>query len=272
MSIYGPKITNVRKPTDTKDVATKEYVDGLTQRVHAVGRYVVISKEEDGMKTYFSVRAKKNVDLNGRLRVELKNAENEFFLNPKNTPTRFNFTSFPNPDKDLGFLRVQPGPVSQIQFEPGNYLTEPWTLLFSARFRTAFSPLLRAAFPRFSFIISTKQSDTFLLIVFEDNIIKYSITQDVNNAINTTEIRVDTSRFNHIAFKYSNDNLTTWLNGELQRTRENVTLNRLYEVRIGGSGDLGLLSLYDRELNKQEIVQHFIDYHVLNFTNDKVLI
>ena len=100
------------------------------------------------------------------------------------------------------------------------------------------------------------------MIILEANFVKYAVTQDVNNTRNATTIRVDTSQFNHIGFRYTNNNLTMWLNGKQKQTHENVNLDRMYKVSIGGSGDLGILSLYDKGLNKQEIVQHFIDYHV----------
>jgi hypothetical protein len=75
-----------------------------------------------------------------------------------------------------------------------------------------------------------------------------------------------------MAFEYTGSKLTTWLNGEQKKMHNNVTLNKLSALKIGGSGDLGILSLYNRDLSKQEIVQHFVDYHVSNFTNDEVLI
>ena len=39
--------------------------------LHAVGRYIVQHNEEDGTKTYFSVRAKKNVDLDSGKLIEV---------------------------------------------------------------------------------------------------------------------------------------------------------------------------------------------------------
>ena len=110
------------------------------------------------------------------------------------------------------------------------------------------------------------------MVLIENNVVKYTVTEDVNNARNVTMIKTDTSRFIHLAFRYEDNNLTPWVNGESRRAINNAMLNRLYKVSIGGSGDLGILSIYDRALQKQEIVQHFIDYHVKNFTDDEVLI
>jgi hypothetical protein len=71
------KITNVSSPTDETDVVNKQYVDSLVERkhdvsIHALGRYIIIP-DEDGIKTYFSVRARKNVDLDSDKLVEVKN-------------------------------------------------------------------------------------------------------------------------------------------------------------------------------------------------------
>ena len=58
------KVTDIGTPTENSDATTKEYVDRLIQHehevsLHSVGRYIVLPNEEDGTKTYFSVRAKK---------------------------------------------------------------------------------------------------------------------------------------------------------------------------------------------------------------------
>ena len=34
---------------------------------------------------------------------------------------------------------------------------------------------------------------------------------------------------------------------------------------------LGVLSLYGRELSKTEVAEHFVEYQVQNFSNDEVL-
>ena len=56
----------------------------------------------------------------------------------------------------------------------------------------------------------------------------------------------------------------------------------MHSVDLGGIfriypdfGELGVLSIYsiyDRDLSKFEIAEHFIEYQVKNFTNDEVLI
>lgn len=259
------KITNVGNPENDNDVTSKQYVDEKTKRVtfSKLGRYVVVEGEN---KTYFSVRAKKNIDLDNELQVELKNltGNNGKVFNTSISTISIDFTAENIPDKRLGFLRCNPGQRCQINFNRENYLMQPWVLLFSVR--------LGNTFPRLTIQISTKQSDTILLILLETNSIKYAITNDVNNSRNATTFNVDTTQFNHVAFEYTGTKLTMHLNGEQKKMHNNVTLNELSTVRIGGSGDLGILSLYNKNLNKQEIIEHFVDYHVSNFTNDEVLI
>ena len=89
LKMGGNKVVNVGIPTDNKDVATKEYVDDLVgMSLHAVGRYIVFFNEADKTKTYFSVRAEKNVDLNSGLWVELQNNIDKLVI-PEDVVTQF---------------------------------------------------------------------------------------------------------------------------------------------------------------------------------------
>lgn len=70
------KITELDDPTEGGDAVNKKYVDKLIKhehdiRVYALGRYIVIP-DQDGTKTYFSVRARKNINLSNELLVEIK--------------------------------------------------------------------------------------------------------------------------------------------------------------------------------------------------------
>ena len=48
--------------------------------------------------------------------------------------------------------------------------------------------------------------------------------------------------------------------------------HELTNVSISAPVQIGILSIYNRQLSKPELIQHFIDYHVPNFTDDEVLI
>ena len=87
---------------------------------------------------------------------------------------------------------------------------------------------------------------------------------------NAISIDMDTTQFNHIAFEYVGNKLTLWINGK-SRKSHNVHLDKLVIIRIDVQ-QLGVLSLYNRELSKTEVAEHFVEYQVKNFTDDEVLI
>ena len=107
--------------------------------------------------------------------------------------------------------------------------------------------------------------------MLEPGTLKYAITDNFNNSRNGIAFDVDTTQLNHIVFEYAGGKLAVWLNG-VQKRMHNTNLDNLSNLRIGGSGELGIVSLYNRDLNKMEIIQHFVDHHVVNFTNDNILI
>ena len=76
--------------------------------------------------------------------------------------------------------------------------------------------------------------------------------------------------FVHISIEYVSRKLCVWIDG-VQRISYTTNLVYLQGIELSVQ-KLGILSFYNRNLGKPEIVQHFIDHHVKNFTNDKVLI
>ena len=133
LDMSGEKITRVGDPTDNKDAVTKEYVDAQIQHehdvaLHAVGRYIVLPNEEDGTKTYFSVRAKKNVDLDSGRLVEVKNGET-FNVRPIQIRVVSESEELPNPDKDLEIMQYNTINL-EIYFNPPNTIPQPWNLSF----------------------------------------------------------------------------------------------------------------------------------------------
>ena len=87
---------------------------------------------------------------------------------------------------------------------------------------------------------------------------------------NETSIDFNTTQFIHIAFEYVGNKLTVWVNGK-SRKSHNVDLDKLTIISFGLQ-QLGVVSLYDRELSKTEVAEHFVEYQVKNFSNDEVLI
>ena len=90
------------------------------------------------------------------------------------------------------------------------------------------------------------------------------------NQIDRISINVDTTQFNHIAFEYVGNKLTVWVNG-ISRKSYNINLPDLSRISINAD-QLGVLSIYGRELSKTEVAEHFVEYQVKNFSNDEVLI
>jgi hypothetical protein len=139
-------------------------------------------------------------------------------------------------------------------------LLETWCLLFSAKLGSG---------PRLTLQITNTGHN--IIAMLESGTFKYAITDDFNNSRNGIAFNVDTTQVNHIVFEYAGGKLIVWLNG-VHKRMHTTNLVKLSNLRIAGSGKLGIFSLYSRDLNTMEIIQHFVDHHVDNFTNDSVLI
>jgi len=269
------KVINVGTPTDETDVVNKQYVDSLVQHEHDtrpydLGRYIVFP-HDSGSKTYFSVRARKNIDLDSDKLVEVKHniknaSENEINNRPQDITITKDTTMLPNPEKKLGIMELN-APL-QIDFRLLRNLVSPWTLLFSAR--PGETPPRDGNNSVLTFYNSANQAFKYLTTMWTADSFKYTITDDVMTNANAIVHNVDTDKLNHIAIEYTGTKLCVWFNGR-QEQMHNETLGELSTIIVGVE-KLGIISLYSRNLNKQEIVQHFVDHHVENFTNDEVLI
>ena len=141
-----------------------------------------------------------------------------------------------------------------------NDIPEPWTVLFSAKLHR---PL---TIDYFAFILTdTNQRIWPMSMRWSTGTFTYSLPNQ-----NETSIDLDTAQFMHMAFEYVGNKLTVWVNGK-SRKSHNVDLNDLSEIRMNVN-QLGVLSLYRRELSKTEVAEHFVEYQVKNFTDDEVLI
>ena len=265
LDMSGEKITRVGDPTDNKDAVTKEYVDSLIQHehelaLHAVGRYIVLPNKKDGTKTYFSVRAKKNVDLDSGKLVEVKNGET-FNVRPIQIGVVSESVDLPNPDKDLKIMQYNTSNL-EIYFNPPNTMPAPWNLRFSAVIPNTTSTFWFQVNP-------FTRSRIEMLWLF--NVLTF-IIYDIHGQIEYTSSVSGLSQqdFHHVSIEYVDDKLYFWVNGVLKDSYRSLNL-QLLSIELSVQ-KLGILSFYNRNLNKQEIVQHFIDHHVKNFTNDKVLI
>ena len=250
------KLTNVGDPENDKDAVNKKYVDTFPKHdldLDVVGRYLVISK--NGNKNYVSLRTKKNIDLsNTYLKMTSDGNEFDFQL----ITIDAGITTVDN-GNNLGIMQLNR--TLRIIPSATHKLSVPWTFLFSAKFE---EPLR----PNNSALIFTTKNQTlmFIYMMWHTGTFKYAITDTVLTNPNAISIGIDTTEFNHIAFEYVGNKLTLWVNGKSRKTYT-VDLGELYEIRIDVQ-QLGVLSLYNRELSKTEVAEHFVEYQVKNFTDD----
>ncbi len=253
----------------------KKYVDSLIQHehdvaLHNVGRYIVMPNEEDGTKTYFSVRAEKNVDLDENKLVEIKaeGQNNQVFHSNVNqiAISGVPIPTSPNDRKDLQIMRLnQPLEI----FFNRRFIQQPWNLSFSAK------PGSQS--PRSDNAISlTFQANVgyfnHLNIAWTDNGITYTVLNHTRETIHEALFELDVSEFNHISIEYVENKVCFWINGhQMNAMYRTQAFRGLVKIDMGVK-ELGILTFYDRSLRKSEIVQHFIDKHVDNFTDDIVLI
>ena len=247
------KITNVGDPENDKDVVNKKYVDTFPKHdldLDVIGRYLVISK--NGNKNYVSLRTKKNIDLSNTY-VNITADGNEF--DDQIVRVFSDFTTVPN-GNNLGIMQLN----NFLSITPRSGLQEPWTFLFSTKLE---EPLTNN---NSSLTFTTANQTIFSIIMrWSSRTLNYAITNQ-----NETSIDFNTTQFIHIAFEYVGNKLTVWVNGK-SRKSHNVDLGKLTIISFGLQ-QLGVVSLYNRELSKTEVAEHFVEYQVKNFSNDEVLI
>jgi hypothetical protein len=264
------KITNLANPERDKDSTTKEYVDTEINRhwhkieLKSVGRYIVFPNGDDS-NTYFSVRNKKNIDLNDGTMVTIKYDQISDDLNVDYnmlvTTVTKSTTTIRNPDKTLGTFTLTD--MLSIRFRRSN--PAPWTLIFSAKLGNP----------------SNSQRNGTMLDFDQNKTLKFEWDRDsftysfmVNETVHFFKaVQVNTNKFHHFTFKYANRKLTFFLNGEQIKEHNAPDINRLVTILLGFE-EMGLLYFYNRSLTRLAIAEHFMDYHVENFTdgNSKVLI
>ena len=255
------KITNVGDPENDTDVVNKKYVDTFLEHhehdLDVIGRYLVISKNGD--KSYVSLRTKKDIDLSNTY-VNITADGNEF--DDQIITIDSDFRTVPN-GNNLGIMQLnrQLDIITRKHLEGGPVdfiaLSQPWTFLFSAK------PNLSLGLNR-SYLGLSRSGSLFL--EWSSGTFNY----EMPNHIDRISIDIDTTQFNHNAFEYVGNKLTVWVNGK-SRKSHNVNLYGLSSISMNVN-QLDVLNLYNRELSKTEIAEHFVEYQVKNFSNDEVLI
>ena len=247
------KITNVGDPENDKDAVNKKYVDNLREHhehdLDVIGRYLVISKNGD--KSYVSLRTKKNIDLTNTY-VNMTADGNEF--DDRFVVIDSDITTVHN-GNNLDIIQLN----RSLEILLIDELPEPWTLLFSAKLDKTLT---------IAYFTLTFTDANLRLWPMTMRWSSGTFTYDLPNQ-NPTSIDVDTAEFNHMV-EYVGNKLTVWVNGK-SRKSHNVDLANLSRITMNVD-QLGVVSLYNRELSKTEVAEHFVEYQVKNFSNDEVLI
>ena len=256
LSMGDNKLTNVGDPENDKDAVNKKYVDTFLEHhehdLDVVGRYLAISKNGD--KSYVSLRTKKNIDLSNQY-LKMTADGNEF--DSQLITIDSDITTVDN-GNNLGIMQLNQ--YLRIIPNVNNRLPGPWTFLFSAKLK---KPLTLNTFALY--FLDANQRLMYIFMRWSSGTFTYTLPNQ-----NETSIDVDTTQFIHMAFEYVGNKLTLWINGK-SRKSHNVDLGELSDIRITVE-QLGVVSLYDRELSKTEVAEHFVEYQVKNFSNDEVLI
>ena len=83
---------------------------------------------------------------------------------------------------------------------------------------------------------------------------------------------VNSQHLIHISIGCESNTISLRVNGKPWRDYKRDYNHEFTNVSISAPVQIRILSIYNRQLSKSELIQHFIEYHVPNFTNDEVLI
>ena len=187
----------------------------------------------------------------------LVNITSEGITNPQNLIIDHSITHLPNGNK-LGIMQLD----DELRFNLPLNKVLLWTFLFSTKPNRL---SLNSAYLEFS----RPHNNIYLNMLFDSRTFSYAINH-TPVLQNGKSVDIDLTQFNHFAFEYVGNKLTLWVNGK-SRKSDNISNIQLSSVSMNVD-QLGVVSLYNRELNKSEVAEHFVEYQVKNFTNDEVLI
>ena len=262
MSIFGPD-------DDGKDlVVRKKHEHGLN--VHAIGRYIVWYDEADEKYIYYSVRPRKNIDIDTGKFIEIKNGikiqQSDIF---ELTHTRLDTS------KDLYIMRI-----NERMEIPIEEIGSSWSFILSFNPFTDYSHSIlgldffgggpdsrRRSNLRFS-IDRTLNRIEFGYASYPLPLLDFS--HGIRNPVSFYPININ--RMLHLSIGCESKTISLRVNGKPWHDFKLNYNHELTNASILSPAEIGILSIYNRRLSKSEFIQHFIDYHVPNFTNGEVLI
>ena len=177
-------------------------------------------------------------------------------INSQNLIIDHSITHLPNGNK-LGIMQLD----DELRFNLPLNKVLLWTFLFSTKPNRL---SLNSAYLEFS----KPRNNIYLDMLFDSRTFSYAINH-TPVLQNGKSIDIDLTQFNHFAFEYVGNKLTLWVNGK-SRKSDNIS-NIQLSSRSMNVDQLGVVSLYNHELNKSEVAEQS-QYQVKNFTNDEVLI
>ena len=261
LNLNTHKITNLGDPEEDGDTVNKRYLDKVIDetRPYDLGRFIVFP-HTDKTKSYFPVGSKRNINLNDGKLLGLFRGN---VFDPRrvwgNTPIGeiiegvMHFT----PQKEIRFF----GKHILNYSADAPLLPQPWTFVFSVK---PYDPPGIINDILMFFIERAPGVSDSITMSWSPNAFTYLISGQ-----NPVSIDIDTSVINHFAFEYVGRKLVVWVNGVSRKTHTGLMLEWATAIHFGRNF-VGVLNLYNRELSKPEIIEHYIKYHVEPFTNDEV--
>lgn len=253
LSMGTHKLTDVDIPEENGDAVNKQYVDNLFHitKPYGLGRYLLFP-QIDGTTSYCAVGSSRNINLSYGKIFELFN---DTIHGPEYLTGSSSRQSLPLRGKDEVVMYLK----KQHTITPN--LPKPWTILFSAKPHDPPSHLNDITLNFAEQVPGVRDN---IVISWSQNTFTYTISGQ-----NPTSIEIDTSELNHFAFEYSGEKLIVWKNGVKTNTHTNLSLSNFLNMLIG-SNFIGAVAIFNRELSKQEIVEHFVEFHVKPFTTNEV--
>ena len=247
MSIFGPE-------GDGKDlVVAKKHEHSLN--VEAIGRYIVWYNEAEEKYIYYSVRPRKNIDIDTGKLIEIKNGIKTEDGEEAAVPHTRLDTS-----KDLYVMQIN----EDVHIPIIKGIGVSWSITLS------FNPF-SVIYPQMLFTVDTLGASLGFYTDQTLNIINFTY-RAAGDMLRTFFYRINSKQLIHLSIEGETNKISLRVNGKPWCNVEFDYDRDLTYVNIYSGMEIGILSIYNRRLSKSEFIQHFIDYHVPNFTDDEVLI
>ena len=251
MSIFGPEDESHERSVQSHGHSVQPH--GHSLNVEAIGHYIVWYNVVREKRIYYSVR--KKIDLDADKLVEIKNGiktgvGGEISLaNTRLDSNRELYVMRFNGDMRIPFPTIRNNWSFILSFIP---FSDHSIFNLICGFTSA-----RGEKPKLGFSIDRTSNR----IIFSNALTNERISS----------FPINSKQLIHLSIGRVSNTISLLVNGKPWRNYEIGELYLLF-IWVLPPVEIGILSTYNRCLSKSEFVQHFIDYHVPNFTDDEVLI